>query len=83
MVKTHKFELNDRKIVLDINSGSVHVVDDLIWDIIDLYEKQSLEQIVEQLKDKHSEENIKEAYENNISFKRRLRSKYRWRKNIN
>ncbi|AFS78751.1 radical SAM domain-containing protein [Gottschalkia acidurici 9a] len=63
MVKMHKFELNSKKIVLDINSGSVHVVDDLIWDIIDLYENNDLEYIVKNLKDKYLEENIREAYE--------------------
>lgn len=62
MVKTHKFELNDKKIVLDINSGSVHVVDGLIYDMIDLYESENAEKIVDSLKGKYSEEDIKEAY---------------------
>lgn len=62
MIKTHKFELNNKKIVLDINSGSVHVVDGLIYDMIDLYETKDVEEIVAELKDKYSEEDIKEAY---------------------
>lgn len=62
MVKTHKFELNDKKIVLDINSGSVHVVDGLIYDMVDLYEKESLDSIIEKLKDNYSKEDISEAY---------------------
>jgi len=31
----HKFEIAGTKIVLDVNSGAVHVMDDLAWDIID------------------------------------------------
>ena len=62
MVKTHKFDLNNKKIVLDINSGSVHVVDDLIYDMVDLYESNSLEEILDKLEGKYSEEQIKEAH---------------------
>lgn len=62
MIKTHKFDLNNKKIVLDINSGSVHVVDSLIYDMVDLYEVESLEKITETLNECYSEEDIKEAY---------------------
>lgn len=62
MIKTHKFDLNDKKIVLDINSGSVHVVDDLIYNMIDLYESKELEEIVTELKNKFEEQDIKDAY---------------------
>lgn len=62
MAKTHKFELNDRKIILDINSGSVHVVDDLVWDIIDLFEDNELNAIINILKPKYEENSIMEAY---------------------
>ncbi len=62
MVKTHKFDLNNKKIVLDINSGSVHVVDGLIYDMVDLYETESITEIENQLKDKYSIEDIREAH---------------------
>lgn len=62
MVKTHKFDLNNKKIVLDINSGSVHVVDDIIYDMIDLYEKNNLDNIIDELKEKYNESDIEEAY---------------------
>lgn len=61
MVKTHKFELNNKKIVLDINSGSVHVVDDIIWDIVDIYEENSRESVVASLESKYSKSHIEEA----------------------
>ncbi|WP_429080729.1 thioether cross-link-forming SCIFF peptide maturase [Brassicibacter mesophilus] len=58
----HKFELNDKKIILDVNSGSVHVVDDLIWDIVDLFQEHKIEEIVNQLKCKYEENSIVEGY---------------------
>lgn len=35
----HQYKNNGYNIVLDVNSGSVHVVDDMVYDIIALYEK--------------------------------------------
>lgn len=35
----HKFKNNGYNIVLDVNSGSVHVVDDIAYDAISLYEE--------------------------------------------
>lgn len=61
MNKTHKFELNNKKLILDINSGSVHVVDDLIWDIIDLFEEYNKDEIVKALNHKYDEKTISEA----------------------
>ena len=34
----HQYKNNGYNIVLDINSGSVHVVDDVVYDVISLYE---------------------------------------------
>ena len=42
----HQYKLNGKNIVLDVYSGSVHVVDDLVYDIIGLYEQKSKEEIV-------------------------------------
>ena len=33
----HQYKLNGYNIVLDVNSGSVHAVDDVAYDIIRLY----------------------------------------------
>ena len=59
----HQYKNNGYNIVLDVNSGSVHVVDDMVYDIIGLYENNTLEQITEELKDKYSVQDIREAYE--------------------
>lgn len=37
-MKIHKFILNGMHIVLDVNSGAVHVVDQLVYDILDVYD---------------------------------------------
>lgn len=60
--RIHKFILNDKNIVLDINSGAVHLVDYIVYNILDYYEKNTLDEIVEILKGKYDEETISEAY---------------------
>ena len=50
--RIHKFNLNNRNIVLDINSGAVHVVDDVYTHILDYYSTRSLEEIIDLLKDR-------------------------------
>ena len=42
----HQYKNNGYNIVLDVNSGSVHVVDDIVYDIIPLYEDNDTEEIV-------------------------------------
>ncbi|WP_073196108.1 thioether cross-link-forming SCIFF peptide maturase [Caloranaerobacter azorensis] len=58
----HMFQMNGKNIVLDVNSGAVHVVDEIVWDIIKLYEDKSLELIIDDLKNKYDESDIVEAY---------------------
>jgi len=63
----HQYQLNGYNIVLDTYSGSVHVVDDLAYEIIALYEKTAVEEIVTMMlgKYKHdadiSEKDIRET----------------------
>ncbi|WP_041703986.1 thioether cross-link-forming SCIFF peptide maturase [Lachnoclostridium phytofermentans] len=53
----HQYKNNGYNIVLDVNSGMVHVVDDLAYDIIALYKEESKENIVDMMWDKYSKEN--------------------------
>jgi uncharacterized protein len=53
----------DTNIVLDINSGAVHVFDDAAYEIVDLYETYSLEEIVEKLSNKYAVQDISDAYQ--------------------
>ena len=70
----HQYKNNGFNIVLDVCSGSVHVVDELVYDIIDLYEDKPYETIEamlllrqEEMPGKYGEEvgasDIKEAYD--------------------
>ncbi len=58
----HSYKSNGYNIVLDVNSGSVHIVDDVTYDIIPLFKEKNYEEIFASLKDKYSEEDIKESY---------------------
>lgn len=49
----HQYQLNGYPIVLDVYSGSVHVVDEVAYDMISLYEKTKTEQIIAQMLDKY------------------------------
>lgn len=64
----HQYKSNGFNIVLDVNSGSVHVVDDLVYDIIELYEKESKESIISLMSEKYegseyNRQDIEEAIE--------------------
>lgn len=63
MRKIHKFKQNDKFVVLDVNSGSVHLVDELIWDLIDLYKEKDFNIIKKNLKHKYDIKMIEEGYE--------------------
>jgi len=49
----HCYKLGGLNIVLDIYSGSVHVVDEVAYDMIGMYENSSREQIVTAMLEKH------------------------------
>lgn len=49
----HQYKLNGYNIVLDAYSGSVHVVDDIAYDMIGMYEKTPKEQIVAAMMEKY------------------------------
>ena len=51
----HSYKLGGLNIVLDICSGSVHVVDEVAYDIIGLYESESKEKIIAQMLEKYSD----------------------------
>lgn len=59
----HQYKNNGYNIVLDVNSGSVHVVDDMVYDIIALYEENDAETIKEKLSNKYQVNDIVEAIE--------------------
>ena len=64
----HQYKLGDFNIVLDVCSGSVHVVDEVAYDIIELFESKSKNDIIAKMSEKYlgnndiSLEDINECY---------------------
>ena len=62
----HKYKLNGYNIVLDANSGAVHVVDDLAYDMLDFINENMKasfsEEVVEILSKKYDKDDILETY---------------------
>ena len=52
----HQYKLNGYCIVLDIYSGSVHVVDPVAYDVIALYETTAPEEIIRQMLEKYHDQ---------------------------
>ncbi len=57
----HQYKSNGFNIVMDIESSSVHLVDDVTYDVILLYEDKSADEIVEELKSTYAEDQIRES----------------------
>ena len=68
----HQYKLNGYNIVLDICSGSVHAVDDVAYDIIELFEKYEKKAAIDAVSKMHpdiSEKDIEECYEQIVELK--------------
>ena len=71
----HQYKLNGYNIVLDTCSGGIHVVDDIAYDIISLFENESKEEIIAKMtnlyvgKDDITKKDIEECYEQVESLK--------------
>lgn len=59
----HQYKNNGYNIVLDVNSGAVHVVDDVAYDVIPLFETSTKEEIIDSLKERYPQAEITESYE--------------------
>ncbi len=51
----HQYKLNDLNIVLDVGSGSVHVVDEVAYDIISMFENETKDEITKKILEKYSD----------------------------
>ncbi len=62
----HKYKLNGFNIVLDVNSGGVHIVDELTYDLLDNieppFEDSCPQKVVEKLSKVYSVEDIESCY---------------------
>jgi len=65
----HQYQLGGYNIVLDVCSGSVHVVDEVAYDIIEIFETQDKQTVLKRIAEKYAdhaditEKDIEECYE--------------------
>lgn len=62
----HKFKAKDFNILLDVNSGGVHLIDDITYDLLDVlkppFGKECPQEVAEKLAGQYDAEEIEEAY---------------------
>ncbi|SKA75774.1 uncharacterized protein SAMN05428976_102174 [Clostridium sp. USBA 49] len=63
MTLVHKFIQDNNRYMIDVNSGTVHLIDELVYDILDEDKLKSKNELLNTYKDKYTESEIIEAYE--------------------
>ena len=68
----HKFKLSGYNVLLDVNSGGVHIVDDLTYDLLDSveppFEKVCPGEVVDKLSRSYPKDDIIECYDEIVSL---------------
>lgn len=61
----HQYKSNGYNIVLDVNSGSVHVVDDVAYDVISMYENTDKDEIISKITSSYdvTENDVKDIFD--------------------
>ena len=71
----HQYKLGGYNIVLDICSGSVHVVDEVAYDMIEMFESHSREDIIAKIMEKYAgkedvtEPEVEDCYDQSVELK--------------
>lgn len=68
----HQYKNNGYNIVLDVNSGAIHVVDDVTYDMIAEYEGNGRDTVISHMTDKYpslNKEDIEKAYDEITALK--------------
>jgi len=58
----HKFSQSGLFFVLDVPSGSVHIVDEAVYDIVDFFAHKSLDELIKLFENKHTRQTVTECY---------------------
>lgn len=62
----HQYKLNGFNIVIDVNSGGIHLVDDITYDVINLLKEpissKIPNEVIQQLNDKYNQNELEEVY---------------------
>ncbi len=71
----HQYKLNGYNIVIDSNSGNIHVVDPVAYDVIGMYQDNSKEKIKEVVCNRHAvkEEEVEEIFSDIATLQRQQR----------
>ncbi len=64
----HQYKNNGYNIVLDVNSGMIHVVDDIVYDIIEMYEENDTDTIIMEIMEKYSQAEYKANLDEEINI---------------
>ena len=59
----HKFKQDENYFVLDVNTGAVHIVDEMVYDILDDDKLRNKSEILKDLENKYDKEELSEAYD--------------------
>ncbi len=64
----HKYKLNNYNILIDVNSGAIHIIDDICFDILDVINKENLytypeNKLISEFSNKYSKQDILETYQ--------------------
>lgn len=62
MSDIHKFLVDGQEFVIDVNTGAVHKIDELVYDLLDEEGLKSLEELKKSYQGKYRENEIEEAY---------------------
>ena len=57
----HRFRQNDMNIVMDVNSGIVHVVDDVTYRVLEFYKGEGREETLSALEKEYGAEELNEV----------------------
>ena len=57
----HQYKMNGYNIVIDVFSGAIHIVDEVAYDVIELFENHTKEQIVAELTRKYEKQELSAA----------------------
>ncbi|WMM26834.1 thioether cross-link-forming SCIFF peptide maturase [Tissierella sp. MB52-C2] len=60
--KMHKFFLNNKYLVLDVNTGAVHVVDKIVYEILDFYGEKTKDEIIGMFKSVYGAKAVEDVY---------------------
>ncbi|MDR1627846.1 MAG: thioether cross-link-forming SCIFF peptide maturase [Oscillospiraceae bacterium] len=64
----HKYKLNNYNILIDVNSGAVHIIDDICFDMLSIINKENLytypeDKLINQFSNKYAKQDILETYQ--------------------